>query len=125
MTLAKSESLDSLSALVIWRTSLIDYLVRLDLLRRTALATSSVIRHKTPKGITRIGIIPQPEGTQVLETSGDSRMTKIARTETKTLATKPIARYFSTKLVDSAEDLATGALLAGGLLAILLEYWLG
>jgi hypothetical protein len=52
-------------------------------------------------------------------------MTRIAPTETNTLPTKPIARYFSIKLDDSALVLAEAGLFAGGLLAILLEYWLG
>jgi hypothetical protein len=75
--------------------------------------------------MTRIGIIPQPEGTQVLLTKGESRITRIATTETKTLATKPMARYFSTKLEESPLVLAEAGLLALDLLAILLEYWLG
>ena len=61
----------------------------------------------------------------MLLTKGDRRMTRIAPTETNTLPTKPIARYFSIKLDDSALVLAEAGLFAGGLLAILLEYWLG
>ena len=49
----------------------------------------------------------------------------MATTETKTLATKPMARYFSTKLEESPLVLAEAGLLALDLLAILLEYWLG
>jgi hypothetical protein len=79
----------------------------------------------TPNGITRIGIMPQPEGTQVLLTSGANRMTRIATTETITLPTKAKARYFSRE--DSGAELPAGeeSILELGFLAILLEYWLG
>jgi hypothetical protein len=49
----------------------------------------------------------------------------MAATETKTLATKPMAMYFSTKLEESPLVLAEAGFLAVDLLAILLEYWLG
>ena len=79
----------------------------------------------TPNGITRIGIMPQPEGTQVLLTSGAKRMTRIAPTETITLPMKAKARYFSRE--DSGAELPFGeeSRLELGFLAILLEYWLG
>jgi hypothetical protein len=90
-----------------------------------ALATSKAIRQTKPKGITKIGIIPQPTGTQVLLTRGASKMTRIARNETTTLTKKAKARYFSK--VTEAEGLALleERGLDLGLLAILLEYWLG
>ena len=86
---------------------------------------SRLIRQRTPKGMTRIGIIPQPVGTQVLLSNGDKRMTRIATIETKTLATKPMARYFSAKLDEFASVPVVEGLFTLGLLAILLEYWLG
>jgi hypothetical protein len=75
--------------------------------------------------MTRIGIIPQPVGTQVLLTKGDRRITRIATIETKTLARKPMARYFSTKLDEFASVPVVEGVFTRGLLAILLEYWLG
>ena len=61
----------------------------------------------------------------MLLTSGASRITKIAPTETITLPMKAKARYFSNK--DAAVELsfAEGWILELGFLAILLEYWLG
>ena len=79
-----------------------------------ALEIKSAIRQTKPKGITKIGTIPQPDGTQVLLISGESKMTRSAPIEITTLPKKPKARYFSEE-----------ALLGVDLLAILLEYWLG
>lgn len=90
-----------------------------------ALEIKSAIRQTKPKGITKIGTIPQPDGTQVLLISGESKITSSAPIEITTLPKKPKARYFSTELVDSASDLPEEALLGVDLLAILLEYWLG
>ena len=98
---------------------------RLVLLRLIALATRSAIKQRKPKGKTRIGIIPQPDGTQVLFSSGASRITKIASTETITLPMKAKARYFSNKDALSALLLDVDWILELGFLAILLEYWLG
>jgi hypothetical protein len=90
-----------------------------------ALATSRAIKQRKPKGKTKIGIIPQPDGTQVLFTSGASRITKIATSETITLPMKAKARYFSNKEALSALFFVAGWILELGFLAILLEYWLG
>ena len=91
-------------------------------MRLIALDTKRVIRHRTPNGITKIGTIPQPDGTQVLLTNGASRITKMARTDTRTLPRKPKARYFSRGELVSGE---VDWILELGFLAIPLDYWLG
>jgi hypothetical protein len=90
-------------------------------LRFLAFTTRSAIRQTKPKGITRIGIIPQPVGTQVLFTNGAKMITNTAAAEITMLIKKPKARYFSTGLVVSA---GLAALFLVLLFAILLEYWL-
>jgi hypothetical protein len=90
-----------------------------------ALATRSATKQRKPKGKTKIGIIPQPDGTQVLFSSGANRITKIASTETITLPMKAKARYFSNKDAPSALLFDVDWILELGFLAILLEYWLG
>ena len=90
-----------------------------------ALATSKAIRQAAPKGITKIGIIPQPDGTQVLLTRGANRITKIAPMETITLPMKAKARYFSNTDAIEESPLVEDWILELGFLAILLGYWLG
>ena len=94
-------------------------------MRLIALATRSAIKQRKPKGKTKIGIIPQPDGTQVLFTRGASRITKTATKETITLPMKAKARYFSNKGASCALPFVADWILELGFLAILLEDWLG
>jgi len=89
-----------------------------------AFAISKPIRQRKPKGNSKIGIIPQPCGTQVLFISGANRIIRTAPREITTLPRKPKARYFSNGLVDSTGVWPLEAFFEDVLLDILLEYWL-
>jgi hypothetical protein len=93
-------------------------------LRLSALATSKAIRHTKPKGITSIGTIPKPAGTEPAPENEENRITRIARTDAITLPMKPIARYFSRTEALTGVVFEADRVLEESFLAILLEYWL-